>query len=201
MVDKSIAPVHVSGHASQEELAIMIRATRPKFLIPIHGEHRQLYRHKEFAETLGVVEPENIILFENGDVLELDSCSARVVGKEVVGRTFIDSAGGEVENMVVRDRRHLSYDGVVVCIVAINPTSGELDSDPEIVSRGFVDAGEGAGFISDLKQVVEGAVKNASHEQRIDSAVMQEEIRLALKRFIKKQTGRQPMIVPVILDV
>jgi ribonuclease J len=200
VVDKSIAPVHVSGHASQEELAIMIRATRPKFLIPIHGEHRQLYRHKEFAETLGVVEPENIILFENGDVLELDSCSARVVGKEVVGRTFIDSAGGEVENMVVRDRRHLSYDGVVVCIVAINPTSGELDSDPEIVSRGFVDK-EGAEFITDLKQVVEGAVKNASHEQRIDSAVMQEEIRLALKRFIKKQTGRQPMIVPVILDV
>ena len=200
VVDKSIAPVHVSGHASQEELAIMIRATKPKFLIPIHGEHRQLYRHKEFAETLGVVEPDNIILFENGDVLELDSCSARVVGKEVVGRTFIDSAGGEVENMVVRDRRHLSYDGVVVCIVAINPTSGELDSDPEIVSRGFVDK-EGAEFITDLKQVVEGAVKNASHEQRIDSAVMQEEIRLALKRFIKKQTGRQPMIIPVILDV
>lgn len=201
VVDKSIAPVHVSGHASQEELAIMIRATKPKFLIPIHGEHRQLYRHKEFAETLGVVDPQNIILFENGDVLELDGSTARIVRKEVVGRTFIDSAGGEVENMVVRDRRHLSYDGVVVCIVAINPTSGELDSDPEIVSRGFVDAEEGAEFMTDLKRIVEATVENASHESRIDSAVMQEEIRIALKRFIKKQTGRQPMIIPVVLDV
>ncbi len=201
VVDKSIAPVHVSGHASQEELAIMIRTTKPKFLIPIHGEHRQLYRHKEFAETLGIVDSDRIILFENGDVLELDGISARVVGKEVVGRTFIDNAGGEVENMVVRDRRHLSYDGVVVCIVAINPTSGELDSEPEIVSRGFVDAEEGAEFMADLKLVIEAAVKGASHEQRIDPAVMQEEIRIALKRSIKKRTGRQPMIVPVILDV
>jgi ribonuclease J len=201
VVDKSIAPVHVSGHASQEELAIMIRTTKPKFLIPIHGEHRQLYRHKEFAETLGVVDPQNIILFENGDVLELGSSSARIVGKEVVGRTFIDNAGGEVENMVVRDRRHLSYDGVLVCIVAINPTSGELDSEPEIISRGFVDAEEGVEFIRDLKRLVEATVENASHEARIDAAVMQEEIRLALKRVIKKQTGRQPMIIPVVLDV
>jgi ribonuclease J len=201
VVDKSIAPVHVSGHASQGELAIMIRATKPKFLIPIHGEHRQLYRHKEFAETLGVVDPQNIILFENGDVLELDGSTARVVGKEVVGRTFIDNAGGEVENIVVRDRRHLSYDGVVVCIVAINPTSGELDSDPEIISRGFIDVEEGAEFILDLKRQVEAAVEGASHESRIDAPVMQEEIRVALKRFIRKQTGRQPMIIPVVLDV
>jgi len=201
VVDKSIAPVHVSGHASQEELAIMIRTTKPRFLIPIHGEHRQLYRHKEFAETLDIVDPENIILFENGDVLEIDETGARIIGKETVGRTFIDSSFGEVEGMVVRDRRHLSYDGVVVCIVAINPTSGALDSDPEIVSRGFVDAEEGAEFMLALKQVVEAAVEGASHEQRIDSAVMQEEIRLALKRFIKKKTGRQPMIIPVILDV
>lgn len=201
VVDKSIAPVHVSGHASQEELAIMIRTTKPKFLIPIHGEHRQLYRHKEFAETLDIVAPQNIILFENGDVLEINETGARIVGKEVVGRTFIDSSLGEVESMVVRDRRHLSYDGVVVCIVAINPTSGALDSDPEIVSRGFVDAEEGADFMPALKQVVETTVEGAGHEQRIDSAVMQEEIRLALRRFIKKRTGRQPMIIPVILDV
>jgi ribonuclease J len=201
VVDKSIAPVHVSGHASQEELAIMIRTTKPRFLIPIHGEHRQLYRHKEFAETLNIVDPQNIILFENGDILEFDERNARITGKEVVGRTFIDQSLGEVESMVVRDRRHLSYDGVLVCIVAINPTSGKLDSDPEIVSRGFMDAEEGAETLATLQQVVRSAVERASHEQRIDSAVMQEEIRLALKRFIKKQTGRQPMIMPVILEV
>ncbi|MEA2206795.1 MAG: ribonuclease [Blastocatellia bacterium] len=200
VVDKSIAAVHVSGHASQEELAIMIRATRPKFLIPIHGEHRQLYRHKEFAETLGIVEPGNIIMFENGDVLELDGSTARIAGKEVVGRTFIDSAGGEVENIVVRDRRHLSYDGVLVSIVAINPTSGELDSDPEIVTRGFIDQDEASQFLSALRTLIVSTVEAASHESRIDAPVMQEEIRLALKRFIRKQTGRQPMIISVVLD-
>jgi ribonuclease J len=201
VVDKSIAPVHVSGHASQEELAIMIRTTKPKFLIPIHGEHRQLYRHKEFAETLDIIDPQNIILFENGDVLEIDDSGARIIGKEVVGRTFIDSALGEVESMVVRDRRHLSYDGVVVAIIAINPTSGELDSEPEIVSRGFVDTQDSTVIIGNLKGVIDTTVAKASHEARIDAAVMQEEIRLALKRFIKKETGRQPMIIPVILDI
>src|SRR5262249_45278949 len=137
VVDKSIADVHVSGRASQEELAIMLKTTKPRFFVPIHGEHRQLYRHKEFAERLGVVASQNIILLENGDVLELDKGAARVVGKETVGRTFIDDDGGRVDDIVVRDRRHLSYDGVIICVVAINPTSGELDSDPEIVSRGL----------------------------------------------------------------
>ena len=119
-------------------MASLIEATRPKFLVPIHGEHRQLYRHRDFAATLGVVEPENIIVFENGDVLELDESSAEIIAKEFVGRTFIDGSYGEVEDMVVRDRKHLSYDGVVLPIVVINPTSGELESEIEVVTRGFI---------------------------------------------------------------
>jgi ribonuclease J len=201
VVDNSIALVHVSGHACQEELKLLLEGVRPKFLVPVHGELRQLHRHKEWAAQLGLIAPEQIIMFENGDVLEIDSSTARIVGQETVGRTFIDSGLGEVDGLVVRDRRNLSYDGVVTAIVTINPTSGELESQPEIVSRGFVDTEGQPDFIASLESVVEATVKNASHESRIDAAVMQEEIRLALKRFIKKNSGRQPMIIPVVLEI
>jgi len=138
VIDSSLARVHVSGHGSQEDLKILIEATRPRFLVPIHGEHRQLYRHRDWASSSGIVDPENIVVFENGDVLELDESRAEITAKEVVGRTFIDASYEEVEDLVVRDRKHLSYDGIVVAIVAINPTSGELESEPEVVTRGFI---------------------------------------------------------------
>jgi ribonuclease J len=201
VIDSSTARIHVSGHGSQEDLKILIDATRPKFLIPIHGEYRQLYRHKEWAETLGIVEPRNIIIIENGDVLELDETSAEIVAKEFVGRTFIDGTYGEVEDMVVRDRKHLSYDGIVVPIVALNPTSGEFESEPEIVTRGFIHEEDPGGMMEDLKQIIEETVSTASHEERIDHAVIKEKVRLALKRFIQKSTGRRPMIIPVVIEV
>jgi len=201
VIDSSIARIHCSGHGSQEDLRMLIEATRPKFLIPIHGEDRQLYRHKQWAETLGVVKPENIIIIENGDVLELDQSHATIVAKELVGRTFIDGTYGEVEDMVVRDRKHLSYDGMVVPIVAMNPTSGDFESEPEIVTRGFIHEEDGQQMIAELKRIVEETVTNASHEERIDYAVSKEKVRLALKRYIQKQTGRRPMILPVIIEV
>ena len=201
VIDSSIARIHVSGHGSQEDLKILIEATRPRFLVPIHGEYRQLYRHKEWASTLGIVEPGNIVIIENGDVLELDESSARITAKEFVGRTFIDGTYGEVEDIVVRDRKHLAYDGIVVPIVAINPTSGEVESDPEIVTRGFVHEEDPDGIIVDLKQLVEDTINSASHEERIDCAVIKEKIRLELKRFIQKGTGRRPMIIPVVIEV
>src|SRR5262249_53459667 len=168
---------------------------------PIHGEYRQLYRHREWAANLGVVEKENIIVFENGDVLELDSNRAEIVAKEFVGRTFIDGAYGEVEDIVVRDRKHLSYDGIVVPIVAINPTSGELETDAEIVTRGFIHEEDAADMLSELKLIVETTVGTASHEERIDYAIIKEKIRVNLKRFIQKGTGRRPMIIPVVVEV
>lgn len=201
VIDSSIARIHCSGHGSQEDLKILIEAVRPKFLIPIHGEYRQLYRHREWAATLGIVEPENIIAFENGDVLEFDGDRGEIIAKEFVGRTFIDGTYGEVEDMVVRDRKHLSYDGVVVPIVAINPTSGELESEVEIVTRGFVHEEDAGDMIADLKQLVEKTVLTANHEERIDSAVIKEKIRLELKRYIQKETGRRPMIIPVAVEV
>jgi ribonuclease J len=201
VIDNSLARVHVSGHGSQEDLKILIEATRPKFLVPIHGDHRQLYRHKEWAETLGVVEARNIIVFENGDVLELDESSAEIIAKEFVGRTFIDGSYGEVEDMVVRDRKHLSYDGVVLPIVVINPTSGELESEIEVVTRGFIPEADADDIVAELKRIVEETVAAASHEERIDYAIIKEKIRLALKRFIQKRTGRRPMIIPVVVEV
>jgi len=201
VIDSSLARVHVSGHGSQEDLKILIEATRPRFLVPIHGEHRQLYRHRDWASSSGVVDPENIVVFENGDVLELDESRAEITAKEVVGRTFIDASYEEVEDLVVRDRKHLSYDGIVVAIVAINPTSGELESEPEVVTRGFIHEEDSSEMLGELKRLIEGTVNGAAHEERIDYAVIKEKIRLALKRFIQKATGRRPMIIPVVVEV
>jgi ribonuclease J len=201
VVDSSIARVHVSGHGSQDDLRILIEATRPRFLIPIHGEYRQLYRHREWATGLGIVESSNIIMCENGDVLELDESSAQVVAKEFVGRTFIDGTMGEVEDIVVRDRKHLSYDGIVVPVVALNPTSGELESEPEIVTRGFIHEEDPGGLLDEIRQIAKQTVAGASHEERIDRAVIKEKIRLDMKRFVQRKTGRRPMIIPVVVEV
>jgi len=201
VIDSSVARVHVSGHGSQDDLKILIEATRPRFLVPIHGEHRQLYRHRDFAARLGVVEPENVIVFENGDVLELGDSSAEITATEFVGRTFIDSSYEHVEDMVVRDRKHLSYDGIVVAIVAINPKSGELESEPELVTRGFIHEEDSSEMLAELKQLVEETVTSATHEEQIDCAVIKEKVRVALKRFIQKATGRRPMIIPVVVEV
>jgi ribonuclease J len=201
VIDSSVARVHVSGHGSQEDLQILIEATNPRFLVPIHGEYRQLYRHKEWAETLGIVEPEDIIIIENGDVLEIDESTARVSTKEVVGRTYIDGTFGEVEDIVVRDRKHLSYDGIVVPIVALNPTSGDIESEPEIVTRGFIHEEDPKGLVDEIKRIVEDSIQSASHEERIDWGVIKEKIRVDIKRFIQKETGRRPMIIPVVLEV
>ena len=201
VIDSSLARVHVSGHGSQEDLKILIEATRPRFLIPIHGEHRQLFRHRDWASSSGIVDPENIVVFENGDVLELDESRAEITAKEVVGRTFIDASYEEVEDLVVRDRKHLSYDGIVVAIVAINPTSGELESEPEVVTRGFVHEEDSSEMLGNLKRIIVETVNHAGHEERIDYAVIKEKIRLALKRFIQKATGRRPMIIPVVVEV
>jgi ribonuclease J len=201
VIDSSVARVHVSGHGSQEDLQILIEATNPKFLVPIHGEYRQLYRHKEWAETLGIVDPEDIIIIENGDVLEIDESTARIATKEVVGRTYIDGTFGEVEDIVVRDRKHLSYDGIVVPIVALNPTSGDIESEPEIVTRGFIHEEDPMGLVDEIKRIVEQTIRAASHEERVDWGVIKEKIRVDIKRFIQKETGRRPMIIPVVLEV
>lgn len=198
--DERSARVHVSGHGSQEDLQIMLEAVRPRFLIPIHGEYRQLFRHKEFAVSLGF-DPDNVIVAESGDVIEIDEHGARITAKVFVGRTFIDSSGfGELEDMVIRDRKHLAYDGIVLPVVAINMTTGALESEPELITRGFVSDGAN-GIIGRAREVVAQTVEGSEHEERIDPTVMKEKIRIELKRFIQRETRRRPMIIPVIVEI
>lgn len=201
VIDSSIARIHVSGHGRQEDLKIMYDAVRPKFLIPIHGETRQLYRHAEAARSWGVPRSQ-IVLAESGDVIALDESSAEVTDKITVGRTLIDDSGsGRIDELVLRDRKHLAYDGIVLPIVAINKTSGELESAPEIIQRGLAVSDEGGEFLAKARVIVGETIANASHQERTDWAVIKEKIRLELKRHIQRETGRRPMIIPVVLEI
>src|SRR5688500_12780835 len=154
--------VHVSGHASQEDIRIMTEAVRPKFVVPVHGEYRMLYRHKEFLKNHCDFPEQNIILIENGDVLELEANSARVVAKREVGRTFIDDSGfEEIDGEVVKERRQLAYDGVVTPVVTIDEESGEMEGEPEVVARGVLGLdgnGDSAALLRDMQRVVSDTV-------------------------------------------
>ena len=201
VIDSSFARIHVSGHGRQDDLRIMFEAVRPKFLIPIHGETRQLYRHAQAARKWGMP-TERIVLAESGDVIELDETSAGVASKVTVGRTLIDDSGyGRIGDVVLRDRKHLAYDGIVLPIVAINKTSGVMESAPEVIQRGLALSDDGAAFLNKARLLVGETVSGASHEERVDWAVIKEKIRLDLKRFIQKETGRRPMIIPVVLEI
>ncbi len=192
--------IHVSGHGSQEELRLMINLVRPKFFIPIHGDYRHLKRHAELAGSLGIVE--KTFLLEDGEVLELGRDKAAKTGKVTVGRVCIDSGGSAsdvVEDLVIKDRKHLSEDGFVMPIIAIDKHSGKLESPPEIVTRGF--AVEDPETVADVRLVVQRVLDQSSAEERADYGVVKEKIRTELKRTIQKNTGRRPLIMPVILEL
>lgn len=197
--------IHVSGHASQEDIRIMTEAVRPKFVIPVHGEYRMLYRHKEFLKNHCDFPEENIILIENGDMLELDGERAFVKSKHDVGRTFIDGSGfEEIDGEVVRERRQLAYDGVVTTVVTLDEESGEMEGTPEIVARGLLGLngnGQSSEFIRDMQGVVTKAVEAASRAERRDTSLLKERVRVELKRFIQKQTGTRPVIMPVVVQI
>jgi ribonuclease J len=198
--DNSTPPVHVSGHASQEELKLIINLVKPKYFIPIHGEYRQLKLHAELAGSMhGSVG--NVMLIESGDVLEIDELGARKTGRVNVGRICIDSGSRTdvVEDLVIKDRRHLSEDGFVLPIIAINKLTGKVEVSPEIVTRGF--SGGENGFMEEVRQVVVQTLAQSSEEERADYGVIKEKIRADLKRFISKQTQKRPLIMPVILEI
>jgi ribonuclease J len=196
-------PVHVSGHGSAEELRLVLNLVRPKYFVPIHGEYRQLAKHAKLAQHLSHVGLEDTFILESGETLEIDRDGARKGGKVTVGRVCIDSGSLDevVEDMVIRDRRHLSEDGFVLPIIAINKNSGKAEGFPEIVSRGFVSMEESSVILQDARQVVMKTLESSSPEERGDWGVMKEKIRADLKRYISKQTARRPLIMPVILEV
>jgi ribonuclease J len=195
-------PVHVSGHASEEELKLVLNLVRPRYFVPIHGEYRQLSKHAHLAQHLRFAGLEETFVLETGDTLELDKRGARRGDKITVGRVCIDSGSLDdvVEDMVIRDRRHLSEDGFVLPIIAINKHTGKSEGLPEIVSRGFV-TGENNAILQEARNVVRRTLDGSSPEERGDWGVMQEKIRADLKRYLSKQTQRRPLIMPVILEV
>ncbi len=200
--DGSSPPVHVSGHASQEELKLIINLVKPRYFVPIHGEYRQLRRHCELAAGMhGAVG--KVLQLESGDVLELDELGARKAGRVTVGRICIDSGsmGDVVEDIVIKDRRHLSEDGIVLPIITINKLSGRVEAVPEIVMRGFAGAGEDDGFHQQARSIILKTLEDSSPEEKADYGVIKEKIRQDLKRYINKNTARRPLIMPVILEI
>jgi ribonuclease J len=200
--DGSTPPVHVSGHASQEELKLIINLVKPQYFIPIHGEYRQLKLHAELAGSMhGSVG--KVMMIESGDILEFDEMGAKKAGRVAVGRICIDSnsMGDVVEDLVIRDRRHLSEDGIVLPIIAINKLTGKVETSPEIVMRGFSPSTSEDGFLDQARVTVMNTLEASSDEERADYGVIKEKIRQDLKRFIVKNTSRRPLIMPVILEI
>ncbi len=196
-------PIHVSGHGSAEELRLVLNLVRPKFFLPIHGEYRQLAKHAQLAQHLSHWGLERSFVLESGETLEIDEKGARKGDPVTVGRVCIDSGTLDevVEDMVIRDRRHLSEDGFVLPIIAINKHTGKPEGLPEIVSRGFMSMEDSSEVLQEARQVVMRTLDGSTAEERGDWGVMQEKIRADLKRYLSKQTQRRPLIMPVILEV
>lgn len=199
--DESRWMVHVSGHASREDLKLMLNLIRPRFFLPIHGEYRQLYNHALVAEETGIPS-ERILLAESGDIIALSSDVMEVRGRAPVGRRLIDAGGiAELDELVVRDRQHLSEEGVVLAVVPLNKSTGLVEGSPELVSRGHIQENTGADLMAEARQVILNTVEACTNEERVDSVVLTEAIRADLKRFFRKRTATRPMIVPVILEI
>ncbi len=198
--DGGRAPLHVSGHASQEELKLILNLVRPKYFVPIHGEYRQLFRHAALAHQVGAVSGEVFVL-ESGQVLEFTPEGAFRRDPVPAGRVLVDSGSlEEIEDVVVRDRRHLSEDGVVVPIIAIDKHTGQVESS-EIVTRGFLPTDDGHVVVTGAREVILRTIENSNPEEKGDWSVIKEKIRADLKRYLNKQTSKRPLILPVILEV
>jgi ribonuclease J len=203
VIHEGIKHVHVSGHGSEEELKLMLSLVRPRYFIPIHGEYRQLSQHARVAKRVfaGREPRPETLLVENGDVLVFDEAGARVAGKAPVGRVLIDDTRtGEVGDEVLRDRRHLAEDGLVVPVVAINKQTGALEGLPDIITRGFV-MEDSQALLADGARVLSEVIERASVEERTDQGLIKEKLRVELRRFFRKRSGRRPFVLPVIMEI
>ncbi|WP_297435056.1 ribonuclease J [uncultured Clostridium sp.] len=193
--------IHVSGHACQEELKLMHSLVRPKFFVPIHGEYRHLKRHEKLSHELGLA-PENTLIIENGDIVELTRDSIKKAGTVPTGQVFVDGLGvGDVGNIVLRDRRHLSQDGIVVVVVTMDKAGGYIASGPDIISRGFVYVRESEDLMGKAKNVVRDALAKCEENNIKDWATIKSTIRDVLKSYLYEKTRRRPMILPIIMEI
>lgn len=201
VIYEKVSEIHVSGHANQEELKLMLHLTRPEYFIPIHGEYRHLVKHAQLAHKIGLPQ-ENLILAENGRVIRFDQEGGRIVDQVEVGRVFVDGKGvGDIDNLLLRDRRHLSNEGLVVVQVVINNQTGELLSGPDIISRGFIPEEEYPQMIQEAKELVQEILYLRQKEDQKDWPEIQEEIRKSLRRLFDRSLERRPVIIPLIIPM
>jgi ribonuclease J len=203
VVYEGIKHVHVSGHGSEEELKLMLSLVRPRYFVPVHGEYRQLALHARIAGRVfnGRDPRPEVLLVEDGDLLHFDGDGGRIGGKAPVGRVLIDGTRtGEVADEVLRDRRHLAEDGLVVPVVAINKQTGALEGVPEIITRGFV-MENSQELLADGVRLLSDTMEQTSVEERTDQGLIKERLRVELRRFLRKRSGRRPFVLPVIMEI
>ena len=201
VIYKSLAEVHVSGHACQEELKLILALTKPKFFIPVHGEHRHLVLHKELAQKVGIPEKNSFVL-SNGQVLELDSKTAKIAGTVPAGKILVDGLGvGDVGNIVLRDRKHLSQDGLIIVVVTISHDSKEIVSKPDVISRGFVYVREAESLIEGVKHVAGESISDCLGKRNMDWSTLKSSMKASVAKYIYEQTKRSPMILPIIEEI
>ena len=201
VVYSTLADVHVSGHACQEEQKLIFALTKPKFFIPVHGEYRQLKAHGETAQMMGVP-AKNVIMMENGKVLEIDEEEAKFNGMVPNGRILVDGLGvGDVGNIVLRDRQHLSQDGLIVIVLTMDSSTGEVVAGPDVISRGFVYVRESENLMDDVKNVVRHEIKKCEEKGLRDWATIKSTVRENLRDYIFTKTKRNPMIIPIIMEI
>ena len=201
VIYESSAGVHVSGHAATEELKVMLNLVGPKYFMPIHGEHRHLYFHAELARATGVPD-EHIFLMENGDVLELTPDGAEITGKVQAGMILVDGfAMGDLHDLVLRDRQHLASDGLVMVVIARSAQDGSIVAEPEVVFRGFAHAGEMEELSEAARKLVMESLSSEEMLQVSDVGLVKNRVHDVLQKFLRKETGRRPMVLPVIVEV
>ena len=199
VIYKSLADVHVSGHACQEELKMILALTKPKYFIPVHGEHRHLMLHANLAEKMGI---ENTFVLKNGSVLEIDQKEAKVSGSVPAGKILVDGLGvGDVGNIVLRDRKLLAQDGLIIVVVTTSQETGEVISGPDIISRGFVYVRESEDLMANIKEVVKTRLDNCNSQKIKDWASVKTVIKNSVYHYIYDTTKRSPMIIPIIMEV
>lgn len=201
VIYESVSGVHVSGHPSQEELKLMINLTRPKFFLPVHGEQRMLIKHAKLAREMGI--PSNhVFVCENGQVLELSKRSGKLAGRVTSGRVLVDGLGvGDVGNIVLRDRKQLSQDGILIVVVSMSKENGQVISGPDIVSRGFVYVRESEKLMDEVREKVKSILDKCSDRGITEWSNIKSQVRDSLGKFLYEKTRRRPMILPIIMDI
>lgn len=199
VIYSSLADVHVSGHACQEELKMILALTKPKYFIPVHGEHRHLMLHASLAEKMGI---NNTFVLQNGSMLEIGQKSAKVTGSVTAGKILVDGLGvGDVGNIVLRDRKLLAQDGLIVVVVTVSRETGQIISGPDVISRGFVYVRESEDLMLKIKEVAKDSIENCGHSHMRDWGIIKASVKNNVYRYIYDTTKRSPMIMPIVMEV